>query len=303
MPTLSETLDQCLLDLAWSLWTELGVAGVYRKHQQFLIAPEELILLTSVLGSRDPRLRDEAMDWCSRNHQWIAVSRLKTLAKAWENLVAEPFSLFAATLNALTKANWPLFIEVSPRPFKASGKSQLPNFENPALLLFRLRALFGVGARADVIAFFLAQPKTDYAISDTTEIGYTKRNLADVLEGFALAKIFETFKARNQSRYRFRQHNSFVALLAPLPQFMPSWRHCLEVLLTLRACIQRVENKSEATRVIEIRNVLSALQPLLRRLKWKPPSLNADFQVYWKTFSEWIMDISRDLSKGSSLFS
>ena len=42
MNTLSERLDQQLVDLAWSLWTELGVAGVHRSHQQFMVFPEEL---------------------------------------------------------------------------------------------------------------------------------------------------------------------------------------------------------------------------------------------------------------------
>lgn len=40
---LIKKLDQSLLDLAWSLWTELGVQGHKRKHQDCLIALEELI--------------------------------------------------------------------------------------------------------------------------------------------------------------------------------------------------------------------------------------------------------------------
>ena len=46
---LSDSIDEYLLDLAWSLWTELGVAGVQRRHQQYLIVPEELILMHCVL--------------------------------------------------------------------------------------------------------------------------------------------------------------------------------------------------------------------------------------------------------------
>ncbi len=52
-----------------------------RKHHNILFAPEELILLTALIGEYDPRLRDEALDWCVRYHQFISVSRLRVLAR------------------------------------------------------------------------------------------------------------------------------------------------------------------------------------------------------------------------------
>ena len=42
-------INKLLIELCWSLWTELGIAGVIRKHQHILIAPEELILLTAFI--------------------------------------------------------------------------------------------------------------------------------------------------------------------------------------------------------------------------------------------------------------
>jgi hypothetical protein len=83
MLPLSKGLDQLLLDLAWSLWTELGVAGVKRKHQKCLITPEELILLTVALAKVDPRLRDESLDWCSQYHRFISMSRLNSMMKSF----------------------------------------------------------------------------------------------------------------------------------------------------------------------------------------------------------------------------
>ena len=71
-----------------------------------------------------------------------------------------------------------------PLDFKPSGKSSPPRCETPALLGLRLRALFGVGARADLLTFFLTQKKTIFTASDTVEIGYSKRSLADLLDNF-----------------------------------------------------------------------------------------------------------------------
>ncbi|OGN65032.1 MAG: hypothetical protein A3E80_03590 [Chlamydiae bacterium RIFCSPHIGHO2_12_FULL_49_9] len=295
MSSLKEHLDKHLIDLAWSLWTELGVAGIQNKHRQFLIQPEELILLTSVIGETDPRLRDEALDWCSRYHSLISVSRLKTLAKAFGELTIKSFSIFAATLNSISGANWPVLVPSSPLKCKPSGKSKSPRFENPALLLFRLRALFGVGARADLIGFFLAKKADCYTVADTIDTGYTKRNLADVLDGFAQAKICDVSMVRNHKSYRFTKRDDFLRILGPLPGFMPSWRDLFETILKLRDCIHRTEAKTIDVRVVEIRNTLIRAKNLLSRLNWTPPPFQADFEVYWNSFSAWILQILKNL--------
>lgn len=291
MNLLSERLDRQLVDLAWSLWTELGVAGVHRAHQQFMISPEELILVTARLQGSDPRLVEEALDWCSRYHHFISVSRLKTLAKSWGKVTIDAFSMFSATLNRISRAHWPVLTHAVPLKCQPSGKSKAPRFEQPALLLFRLRSLFGVSARADVIAFYLAQKQGNYSISDVREIGYTKRNLADVLESFVQAGIFDSFFSRNQLRFGFAKRKEFEEILEPLPRFMPAWRQIFELIIPLRDYIQQIEKKSQSTRVVEVRNVLRGIEDQLKRLKLAAPPMQSDFQLYWDSLSEWTLGI------------
>jgi len=292
MDTLSERLDNHLIDLCWSMWTELGVAGVKRRHQDCLIALEELILLTAVLAEVDPRLRDEALDWCSRYHDFISISRLKALARSFGAVVTEPLSRFSAALNAASRAHWPQFIQVPACRFVPSGKSQLSPLERPSLLYLRLRKLFGIGARADVIAFFLEQQNIDFAAADVVEIGYSKRNIVDVLDGFVEAGIFEVSKVRNQQRYFFIKRAETLKLLGRLPKFLPAWRHVFHVLLLARACIQRTKKKSESTKVIEMQKTLSQLGDALKKLHLSPPIMQTDFQAYWRTFGEWILSMT-----------
>ncbi len=301
MQALSRRLDKHLVDLAWSLWTELGVAGIVRNHQEFLIVPEELIVLTAAIQQADPRLRDEALDWCSRYHHFISISRLKTIAKTLGPNVCKPFSLFSATLNSISRTNWPLLTTVSPLSCIPSGKSVLPRLEAQALLQLRVRAIFGVGARADVISFFLTQRKPDFSASDVTEIGYTKRNLADVLESFVKANIFSMFTVRNQQRYSFPKRDQMIALLGALPKYAPQWRNMLEVLLTVRACIQSIENKSESTQVVQVRNTLIRLEQMLQRLCLEPPPLQSDFHAYLRSFGDWVLHITESLALGKNL--
>jgi hypothetical protein len=298
MHPLSKELDQHLLDLTWSLWTELGVAGVRRKHQNFLIALEELILLTVSLAEVDPRLRDESLDWCSQYHHFLSISRLKSIIKHFENSLDEPFSNYSATLNSLSRSAWPLFLDSPPLKVILSHKSCLRPLESPALLNIRARSIFGTGARADLVTFFLTHTKSDFAVADLVEIGYSKRNLAEILEEFSLSGLFDKFLLRNQQRYRLAKNDQLVKVLGPIPEYAPSWRLILEVLLPLRDCIKRIQNSSESTKVVEIRNLLIALQKNLQRLSLAPPPFQINFHAYLNSFSEWLLNIVHKLAQG-----
>lgn len=59
---MSETavLAESALDLAWSLWAELGVSSWTRRHQDWSIEVEPLMAYTAVIAPHDPRLAREA---------------------------------------------------------------------------------------------------------------------------------------------------------------------------------------------------------------------------------------------------
>jgi hypothetical protein len=298
MLPLSRELDKLLLDLVWSLWTELGVAGIKRKHQKFLINLEELIILTVVLAEIDPRLRDESLDWCSQYHHFISTSRLKSIIKSFGSSLNEPFSKYSATLNSFSQAAWPLFEDSPPLKIRLSHKSCLRPLESPALLNIRARSIFGTGARADLVTFFLTHAKSDFAASDVTEIGYSKRNLAEILEEFCLSGLFDKFLLRNQHRYRLIKNDQLIKVLGPIPEYIPSWRMIFEFLLPLRDGINRTAKNSESTKIVEIRNLLMASQKNLERLNLIPPLWQADFHAYLNSFSEWLIEIARKLAQG-----
>ncbi len=300
MEPVSNQFDTNLARLAWSLWTELGVAGLERKHQTFSVAPEELIILTSVLSEFDPRLRDEALDWCVRYHHLISPIRLQILAAKYEDFIREPFSVFSATLNSIAniRTKWPVLTKVSPLKFRPSGKSMLRNFKNPSMILFRLRTFLGVGIRADVLAFLLREKSGNFTASDLLETGYSKRRLAQILNDLAAAEILSQTRVRNQLRYTLIKRNPLIKLLGSVPKNLPHWDRILAVLLPMRACLHNVEGTSIGVRVIDMRNLLSKLSHELAQVKLIPPPLQNDFEAYWKTVTAWILNFSKSLSQG-----
>ena len=298
MNTLSKELDQHLLNLAWSLWTELGVAGLNRKHQKVLITLEELILLTVALADIDPRLRDETLDWCSQYHRFFSISRIKSILKSFGGSLSEPFSQYASTLNSHSRTTWPVFHTSSPLQFIPSQKSCLRTLGSPALLNIRARSIFGAGARADLITFFLTHTKSDFAASDLVEVGYSKRTLAELLEEFCLSGLFNKYMLRNQQRYRSIKNEQLIKVLGPIPEYTLPWQLIFEVLLPLRDGIKRTENSSESTRVVEIRNLLLSQQNILQRLNLTPPPFETNFHAYMNSFSKWLLEITHKLAQG-----
>ena len=65
------SLRRNVVDLCWGAWSELGVSGWSRTHVTWAIDPEPLIVFTAI-ADLDPRLRDEALDWCIRNSRHVS---------------------------------------------------------------------------------------------------------------------------------------------------------------------------------------------------------------------------------------
>ncbi len=294
MPLIRQ-LDKNLLNLAWSLWTELGVAGVKQKHQNVLILIEELVIFTSVLAEVDPRLRDESLDWCSQFFHFVSVSRLRSLMRDFEELAREPFSRYVSSLNNIAKTGWPVFIDTPPLKINLSGKSILRPHASAALLNIRARSIFGTGARADLVTFFLVHSNTDFSIAEVTETGYSKRNLAEVLEDLHFGRLFDRFMQGNQQRYRLSKNSPLFQMLNPIPEHAPSWHLIFKILLTLRACLHRTANNAETTKVVELRNCLKEHENALQKLEVTPPLFQNNFPLYLEEFGQWLLEWTASL--------
>lgn len=299
MKTIIQQLNDSLAELAWSLWTELGVAGTFRRHKHCLVSLEELIVLTVAIADYDPRLRDESLDWCSRYHHFISVSRLKTLVKRIGTPIFEPFSIFASTLNTMTQSNWPIFSEVVPLQFLPSRKSVLPSLNAPALLQLRLRSFFGVGARADLFIYFLTETKSDFTASDTVDIGYGKRSLAEILDSLVLSGFLTSTMVRNQRKYELAKTEQLKRLIGEPPEFSPPWHHILEILISLRYDLVQSEKSSNTTKVITIRNGLERMKNLLKSIHLSAPILESNPDQYWEIFSKWLLEYVKAIAQGN----
>lgn len=262
----SRGLGDLALATAWSLWTELGVSGWERRHQSEAIDVEPLILFTAWLGELDHRLLEESLDWCISNARFVSATRFRGLLKRVDPVVGEAFGDYSATVTAkVLKIRWPG--EGKALRFTPSGKSEAPNLERAGLLQLRLRALFGVGTRAEVLRLLLMDVPRGWSAAELArESGYAKVNVAAALDVLALAGTIRVEKSGNQFRYRLGKGPQLVELAGPLPSFQPDWSARFAVMLPLtRLKLERGQGEGMA-RAAQVVGVLRQIEKPLTRL-------------------------------------
>jgi len=290
-------LVEQLLDLLWRQWTTLGVAGMEGTGST-AIDLEALLVLTAQLSPQDPRLRDEALDWCIKSHRLIAKPRLKQLVKLASPTARNSFGSFASTLQHHVGGMWPAAEQAAPWDVRFSEKSRAPSFDQPALIGLKARALFGVGARADVITALLNWPAPAFGAADLVFIGYTKRNLADALDNLTDAGLFGARREGNRLRFSWRKRRELGRLLEPLPKTIPRWPPIVRVLAGFLDLLVMIEGKSERLRTIEAVKAFEWLQDDLSMIGLEPPRATGAAALQWSAILDWMLTNTRELTQG-----
>ena len=176
-------------DLLWAQWTTMGVAGQQAIAGDQVLDPEALVAVTCTIGREDPRLFDAMLDWLGVNGRYLNPHRLRRMLTTWPLAGAPVWMAVAATLqqggptdkwarSARSKVPGgarpePLFRLADGRPlpvlhrpdpvfascgwlrepYRPRGVARPFPPAGPATLLLRLRALLGIHARCEILAF------------------------------------------------------------------------------------------------------------------------------------------------------
>lgn len=228
---LRDELQQRLTDLLWSQWGQMGVLGAAGRRDRRAVDPEALLLLSFEVGRGEPRLFEEVLDWLAFNERLISVQRLRNLARdeADRALVEAVLGWLGqrrrrARLEAKSGAgqglDWPQpffrdsrvpvgepdpaflaqgFLKAASEP---SGNSQHPDFDLPINFAFRLRALLGIGVRAEVIRVLLSaqSPRVNVQVI-AASTAYTKRNVQEALNSLRAAGVVSSSELGNEQRF------------------------------------------------------------------------------------------------------
>lgn len=298
MPTTSSSavVQDALLGMAWSLWAELGMSGWERRHAAWEVDPEALIVLTAALGDTDARLRDESLDWCIRNARYVSAVRLRRMLRDEDPAVRAAFGPYAATVRAHAPVNWPS--DGAPWPYRPTGKSRPADLGRPALIALRTRALFGTGARAEIVRAFVRTPDRTHAAADLAEVaGYTKRNVEHELHALRAAGLLASTTVRGQIRYSLARADAVLAFVGARPEWSPRWGPIVRVLLAGLRLLTTADDPDPRVRAVEARRLVRALEPDLTRSGLVPP-LGVEGLDAWNALDRWLVGTASALAAG-----
>lgn len=263
-----EKLESKLVDYAWSAWAALGVSGWKRGSFAACVDIDALLLLAARLEDADARLREEALDWCASNLAYVSRTRLARLLE--DGAAPGQWPQWAATLERATKQRWPGAGEAF--DWKPSGKSRAPRKDDAAALALRCRALMGTTVRADLLRVLLIEPHDrPFDVRDlATEAAYSKRAVAEALEGLELCGVVRGSRVGNTQRFELSRREELEGLLGPLPRFRASQRAFCSIAAHVLQAAKATEKAPEIVQKIEASRLERALVQDLARVEPTP---------------------------------
>ena len=252
----SEDLRRSIVDLLWRQWSALGVAGQVAQGNNVAVDPEALLLFSSVFARHDARLFDEIADWLQQNGDWINLLRLARLQREHE---LGDVTVLGALAEHLTRssshAKWKVFAKKPPQidklaplfphlpppsrtdeifsrwgwlrtPLESRGLSKPPRPNQPASFVLKLRAVFGMQSRAEVLAWLLAHD-SGHPAQIARETGYFRGSVQNVLNELELSgHVYATRDGREKRFIAPREHWRFLLTwsqngAAEFPQWVP----------------------------------------------------------------------------------
>ena len=289
-----------LRDLLWRQWSALGVAGTAKPAGGACIDLEALVLLTTTQGRRDARLFDEVLDWLWNHGQMVNVQRLRNIQRSLALGEPRVIAAIAAWLTQRsTLSKWkslavpPAESASSPEPFFSSGDgarqpvfgesdpiflrhgfrrgpirrrelSQAPNPTAAALLPWKLRSLFGVQARCEVLLWLLTHLSGNPADIARASF-YFPRTVEETLNEMAGSGLVQSARTGREKRFWLKPADWSFLRTWDAPAGFPAWidwPRLFAVQTRLMAVLDRTD-LSPTLQASELRRVFAELQPIL----------------------------------------
>jgi hypothetical protein len=257
LKTFRNEFTQGLLNFIWRQWQQMGVAGSVSGNVGWFIDLEPVLAFTTEIARHDARIFDEVLDWLTVNGQWVNTQRLATIldtddvgsrpvigaiaswlteidkSAKWRGLARKvepeslepPESLFYSQRNSSPTAlvqrdrHFELY-GLLRQPIDIRGMTQPVNMSSPTNAVFKCRAVFGIGIRADVILYLLA---TDggHARGIASLLGYNHMRVRELLIGLAAAGVVKMRQAGRTKHYFIDREKWGSVLLGHLEN--PGW--------------------------------------------------------------------------------
>jgi len=227
-----EKFYNALLDIHWKQWAALGVTSHVKAEGKWIIDLEPLTVSTLTVGLHDKRLLSSSIEWLIKNGEWINLSRLKRIVKAFSErlpgLKEPPFypeilELFVDTYNKSArykikfgkidsyKAEENVIKEYKNffNNFKVRNVTTGPKLQLSSLIQLLLRSILGVDAHTEILIYFLAN-ESGNSNSIAKEIYYNQKNIYTILERWSRAQMVTKISEQKIPRYSLNRKKELL---------------------------------------------------------------------------------------------
>lgn len=293
MPRSKGEFQEHLLDLLWSLWEELGVPGVVpRRHGDVFIDPEPLILFTAMHGDLDRRLRDESIDWVIGYGSYVSKARIKSLRRDWSAKADPSFAAYAATVNKHGDLGWP-DDDRQALAFRPRARAVLKDLTAGPLISLRIRAMFGVGARAEVIRVFVSRPDAAFTATELAqETNYVRRQVIRALDSLRFAGLVRPLRAGASTRYALARASHLETIVGTRPARSPRWGSVFRVFHDLLGLLEQGTRSGKVEAAVAARHFIAEHGLDLERSEIDIPELPASVAA-WSALQRWAVGVAR----------
>jgi hypothetical protein len=252
----SDSVRAAIVNRLAAQWIALG-GQLVGDPERTVIDIEALVAATTEVDRVDVRVREVALDWCIAYGRAVNGSRLKTVA-AEIAVDGARLGAFAATVAASGGPRWPV---ATSGPVHASrSKVVVFGLAAPSRLTWRLRAAFGVNARADILVALAAVPGRTMTVADLAQrTRFTKRNVAVAVSSMALAGVLDVTRSRNEDRVQLAPDLPLRPWLDVPSTAAIDWTSRWKAALAMLRMAEATATASPAVRAVELRATLASL--------------------------------------------
>ena len=253
--TFGDDITSLALDLARSLWAELGVGGSQCRHDWQALDLEALIIFTASLSRPDDPFIARTIHWCALNISLISQLRLRNLAHRFTPTTRKALEGYMRAVERPTRA-----AADDDRRGVRLAPTDAPDLKRPALIQLRLRSLVGVCARAEVLKLMLAaadEPRTNASL--THDSGYGKTAVVSALESLTAAGVTRLEPAGNRFLYSLTRPADLAMAVNGLPIAFPDWLAVFIVIEAIRAYASK-RSSDQSRRVVAAKDLVNAVQ-------------------------------------------
>lgn len=298
MKVASQQLREHGLEVAWSLWGQLGVSTWSGTHEGWAIELEPLIVYTAKIAEHDKRLLRETIDWCVSTDGFLSLRQVRHILRAHRWPMNGPVGRFGATVSQATGKPWPGVKEEAPYEVAPSGRSQAPRLAKPELLQLRLRSIFGVTSRAEVMRVLLIDPQREWSLAEITDrVAYTRRQVTTDLEMLTLGGVTRRWESRGSFRYMLDDVEGLVAWLGERPRVSIHWAPLFRIMVGLLEMVDTLAAKEWHMPAAELARRMRSLDPELEQLRLRPPT-PASGEGYVEDTIAWAHELFAALADG-----